>query len=175
MCGIIGYIGNRKASDIILKGLTRLEYRGYDSAGISTIEDSRLQITKCSGKISDLQKSVNKNSHNGNIGIGHTRCATHGEPSTANSHPHNDYNNKISIIHNCIIEIYFSIKQFLLKKNINFKSDTDTETLVHLISHIHDSNDFDFEESFKLSILTITNTTNSAMFGIEKMDFANLI
>ena len=94
MCGIIGYIGNRRASDIILNGLKRLEYRGYDSAGISTIEDLKLQVTKCAGKISDLQSNVNKNPHNGSIGMGHTRSATHGEPNIVNSHPHIDYNNK---------------------------------------------------------------------------------
>ena len=142
MCGIIGYIGNKKATDVILNGLKRLEYRGYDSAGISTIENNTLKMTKCAGKVTDLEKNINLNLHIGTIGMGHTRWATHGEPNAINAHPHTDNNDKISIIHNGIIENYFSIKKFLTEKNIAFKSDTDTETLVHLISHIHSKNNF---------------------------------
>ena len=152
MCGIIGYIGSRKASEIVLKGLKRLEYRGYDSSGISTIEDNQLLTTKCSGKISELQQKVDSNSHLGHIGMGHTRWATHGQPNTVNAHPHHDFKNRISIIHNGIIENYFTIKNFLKNKNINFKSETDTEVLVHLISHIYEENNNTFDESVRLAL-----------------------
>ena len=90
MCGIVGYIGDKKASDVIVKGLKRLEYRGYDSAGISTFENSSIVTTKCSGKIAELENKISDNSHLGNLGIGHTRWATHGIPNTINAHPHHD-------------------------------------------------------------------------------------
>ena len=152
MCGIIGYIGNQKASEIIVKGLKRLEYRGYDSAGITTIEENKIHTTKCAGKVSDLNQKIHKNKHNGTIGMGHTRWATHGEPNYNNAHPHIDSENKISLIHNGIIENYFSIKQFLENTGIQFKSETDTEALVHLISHINNENDLEFEESVRLAL-----------------------
>ena len=103
MCGIVGYIGSKKASKILLNGLKRLEYRGYDSSGISTIENSKIITTKSKGKIVDLENKINDNIHKGSIGIGHTRWATHGEPTTVNAHPHSDSNNNFSLIHNGII------------------------------------------------------------------------
>ena len=111
MCGIVGYIGNKKAKDIVLGGLKRLEYRGYDSAGISTLEKNGIITTKTKGKISDLVDLIETNDHNASIGIGHTRWATHGEPNTVNAHPHIDYSDTFSIIHNVIIENHFSIKR----------------------------------------------------------------
>jgi len=109
MCGIVGYIGSSKASDILISGLKRLEYRGYDSAGICTIEDNSLVTTKCKGKITDLESKINPAHHSGTIGIGHTRWATHGEPNTINAHPHSDREENFSLIHNGIIENHYGI------------------------------------------------------------------
>ena len=168
MCGIIGYIGNQNASEIIVKGLKRLEYRGYDSAGITTIEGNKILTTKCAGKVVDLNHKIHKNKHNGTIGMGHTRWATHGEPNYNNAHPHIDSENKISLIHNGIIENYFSIKQFLENTGIQFKSETDTEALVHLISHINNENDLEFEESVRLALNEVIGA-----YGIVAMNQDN--
>ena len=116
MCGIVGYIGDKKASNILIKGLKRLEYRGYDSAGICTIEENNLITSKCKGKVSDLESNIVKKNHDGSIGIGHTRWATHGEPNTKNAHPHSDSKNRFSLIHNGIIENHYAIKEFLISK-----------------------------------------------------------
>ena len=104
MCGIVGYIGNKNAKDVILKGLKRLEYRGYDSAGISTMNGDTLEISKIKGKVADLIASISDGTHKGGIGIGHTRWATHGVPNFNNAHPHSDYSGKFTLVHNGIIE-----------------------------------------------------------------------
>ena len=152
MCGIIGYIGNKNAKEIILNGLKRLEYRGYDSAGITTFENDVILTTKFSGKVKDLEGKIASLHQNGNIGMGHTRWATHGKPNNVNAHPHNNSNNDISLIHNGIIENYYSIKEFLIKNNFEFKSETDTEVLVQLISHIYNTQKIDFSEAVRLSL-----------------------
>ena len=137
MCGIVGYIGQREAYDIVLKGLKRLEYRGYDSAGIALYDGKDLNICKTKGKVSDLEKkSTQQNKTSGKIGIGHTRWATHGEPNDVNSHPHFSHSGRLAIIHNGIIENYDSIKQLLVNRGFEFKSDTDTEVLVNLIEDV---------------------------------------
>ena len=152
MCGIIGYIGNKSAKEVILNGLKRLEYRGYDSAGITTFENDVILTTKFSGKVKDLEGKIASLHQNGNIGMGHTRWATHGKPNNVNAHPHNNSNNDISLIHNGIIENYYSIKEFLIKNNFEFKSETDTEVLVQLISHIYNTQKIDFSEAVRLSL-----------------------
>jgi len=152
MCGIVGYIGNNQAKDIILKGLKRLEYRGYDSAGISTIEDKSIVTSKCKGKISILESKVENKNHLGTIGIGHTRWATHGKPNQTNAHPHHDSTNKFSLIHNGIIENHYTIKQFLIDKGIDFVSDTDTEVLVQFISYLYKTHKLNFFDSVKLAL-----------------------
>ena len=152
MCGIIGYIGNKQASNIIIDGLKRLEYRGYDSAGISTFEGNTICTTKFSGKVNQLENKLSSNTHNGTVGIGHTRWATHGPPTDINAHPHNDAENNISIIHNGIIENYKSIKKYLKTNDIKFKSETDSEVLAQLISHIYKNQKLDFAESVRLSL-----------------------
>jgi len=137
MCGIVGYIGERQANPILLKGLHRLEYRGYDSAGVALISaDKALNVFKCKGKVSDLEKFTEAKDRSGNIGIGHTRWATHGEPNDVNAHPHSSQSGNIVLIHNGIIENYASIKENLQKRGHAFTSQTDTEVLVHLIEDI---------------------------------------
>ncbi len=137
MCGIVGYIGERQAYPILIKGLHRLEYRGYDSAGVAMIADSKhLNVFKCKGKVSDLEKFTEGKDKSGNVGIGHTRWATHGEPNDVNAHPHYSQSGNIVLIHNGIIENYASIKENLIKRGHTFKSQTDTEVLVHLIEDI---------------------------------------
>jgi len=137
MCGIVGYIGERQANPILIKGLHRLEYRGYDSAGVALISnDKTLNVFKCKGKVSDLENFTATKDKTGNIGIGHTRWATHGEPNDVNAHPHSSQSGNIVLIHNGIIENYASIKENLEKRGHTFTSQTDTEVLVHLIEDI---------------------------------------
>ena len=134
MCGIVGYIGNRDSVPILLKGLKRLEYRGYDSAGIALIQDGKLNQVKKAGKVSQLQSFVDDLPLKGTVGIAHTRWATHGEPTDVNAHPHMDASGNIALIHNGIIENYETLKQVLIAQGVSFTSDTDTEVLVQLIS-----------------------------------------
>lgn len=140
MCGIIGYIGEKDVYPILIKGLKRLEYRGYDSAGIA-ISNSGVSIYKKRGKVSDLEKFVADKDVSGNIGVGHTRWATHGEPNDTNAHPHISMKQKFSVVHNGIIENYADLKNDLLKKGYNFYSDTDTEVLANLIEYFFDQSD----------------------------------
>lgn len=143
MCGIVGYIGNRNALPLILEGIKRLEYRGYDSAGIAIIKSNTvMDIYKNEGKVLDLERALpdTKNLYS-NIGIAHTRWATHGEPNTTNAHPHSDCKNKIALVHNGIIENFQILKENLVSKGHVIKSDTDTEILVHLIEHFYQNSD----------------------------------
>ena len=152
MCGIVGYIGDEKASDILVNGLKRLEYRGYDSAGISTIENDEIITTKCKGKVSDLEIVLNDSTHKNSIGIGHTRWATHGEPNTKNAHPHSDSEDNFSLIHNGIIENHYAIKEFLMNEGLTFNSDTDTEVLVQFISYLYKKNNLNFFDTVRLAL-----------------------
>ena len=153
MCGIVAYIGEKNALPILIKGLQRLEYRGYDSAGIALI-DSNNQITtkKKKGKVKDLLEICNESELISNIGIGHTRWATHGEPNDVNAHPHLSQNNDLAIIHNGIIENYASIKEALIKEGHIFQSETDTEVLVHLIDEIRIKEGLDIEEALRITL-----------------------
>lgn len=135
MCGIVAYIGPREAYPIILKGLKRLEYRGYDSAGVALL-DGGINVYKKKGRVSELEENVvGKNLH-AHIGIGHTRWATHGEPNDSNAHPHLSNSGRLAMIHNGIIENYAQLKQELTKKGYKFHSDTDTEVLLNFIEDI---------------------------------------
>lgn len=141
MCGIVGYIGAKPASPILLEGLSKLEYRGYDSAGISTIHEGKIDISKAKGRLAVLFEKTNGGKDiKGTIGIGHTRWATHGEPSDTNSHPHLSMDGKFSIVHNGIIENYISIKQKLESKGVTFRSETDTEVVAHLFEYHYNGN-----------------------------------
>jgi len=151
MCGIVGYIGYRDAWPIIIKGLQRLEYRGYDSAGVALMSD-HLSIFKKAGKVSDLKQSVEGENLSGTQGMGHTRWATHGEPSDRNSHPHTSGDSRLAIIHNGIIENYSSLKETLLSRGHIFKSDTDTEVLIHLIEDIQLQTGLDIREAVRIAL-----------------------
>lgn len=140
MCGIVGYIGANKAIPILLDGLKKLEYRGYDSAGIATLENGKISIFKNTGRVSNLENLLDINLINSTIGIAHTRWATHGKPSVVNSHPHSDNSKKISIVHNGIIENYTDIKKFLIDNGYKFLSETDTEVIPNLIHYYYRTN-----------------------------------
>lgn len=140
MCGIVGYIGSRNATDVLIKGLEKLEYRGYDSAGIAVLKDNGLEFRKHKGRLSVLRDSLEKDMLESTIGIGHTRWATHGEPSDLNAHPHLNTNNTIAVVHNGIIENYLPLKEELIDKGYLFKSDTDTEVVSHLIDYHYNGN-----------------------------------
>lgn len=168
MCGIVGYIGFREAWPIVLKGLKRLEYRGYDSAGIALIDNENLNIYKKAGKVKELEDfSVDKNLK-GSIGMGHTRWATHGAPSDRNSHPHTSQKGNLSIIHNGIIENYATLKEELISRGHNFSSDTDTEVLIHLIEDIYQNNQTDLTEAVRLALNEVTGA-----YAIVIMDEEN--
>ncbi|MCF7805777.1 MAG: glutamine--fructose-6-phosphate transaminase (isomerizing) [Candidatus Marinimicrobia bacterium] len=133
MCGIVGYVGPRQSVPILMDGLARLEYRGYDSAGVAYLQDSEITVQKQKGKLNKLNKVINETEINSTLGIGHTRWATHGVPDQINAHPHTDCNNRLALVHNGIVENYASLKRELEKQGHSFRSQTDTETLVHLI------------------------------------------
>ena len=157
MCGIVGYIGNKQAFPILIKGLHRLEYRGYDSAGIALLSSSseasrNMNVYKCKGKVSDLEKFTTGKNSEGTIGIAHTRWATHGVPNDVNAHPHYSETKKMVIIHNGIIENYSPIKAELKKRGHNFESDTDTEVLIHLIEEIQSKEKVNLAEAVRIAL-----------------------
>lgn len=151
MCGIVGYTGPREAYPVILKGLKRLEYRGYDSSGVALVNND-LKVYKKKGKVSELEDSVIGKDMHAHVGIGHTRWATHGEPSDRNAHPHKSASGSFAMIHNGIIENYASIKQELVKKGYEFKSDTDTEVLLNFIEDIKQNNHCTLEEALRIAL-----------------------
>ena len=155
MCGIVGYTGPREAYPIIIKGLKRLEYRGYDSTGVA-LQNGGIKVYKKKGKVAELEDNiVGKNLH-ANVGIGHTRWATHGEPSDRNAHPHQSASGKLAMIHNGIIENYSQLKNELLKKGYTFKSDTDTEVLLNFIEEIKTNNNCSLEEAVRVALKRVT-------------------
>lgn len=151
MCGIVGYIGNKQAYPILIKGLQRLEYRGYDSAGVALL-DGGLKLYKKQGKVADLASFISDKDKNGTVGIGHTRWATHGVPNDINAHPHFSPSKELVIIHNGIIENYSTIKEGLLNRGYHFESDTDTEVLIFLIEDILKKENCSLEEAVRLAL-----------------------
>ena len=141
MCGIVGYVGDRQAAEFLLDGLSKLEYRGYDSAGVAVYDGENIRVEKCVGRLAALREKIKGNVPVGSLGIGHTRWATHGRPSDVNSHPHTDCHGDFAIVHNGIIENYLSLKEELTAKGHVFKSETDTEVVVHLLEEVY-SGDF---------------------------------
>ncbi len=158
MCGVVGYIGNEDAVPILIDGLKRLEYRGYDSAGIATAENGDVQLLKCEGKVADLEKLLDESTVRGNVGIGHTRWATHGVPSDLNAHPHSDMSGKISLIHNGIIENYNTLREALEKEGVIFSTETDTEVLVQLIGKVYASDSLTFSEAVQSALQDVVGT-----------------
>jgi glutamine---fructose-6-phosphate transaminase (isomerizing) len=152
MCGIVAYVGKREAYPIIMKGLHRLEYRGYDSAGVALVSGKELKVYKKAGKVKDLEDFVGDKNASGNLGMGHTRWATHGEPNDRNAHPHCSESGDLCIIHNGIIENYASIKEELINRGHTFKSDTDTEVLIHLVEDIQENAGVGLEEAVRMAL-----------------------
>ncbi|MEL6812166.1 MAG: glutamine--fructose-6-phosphate transaminase (isomerizing), partial [Bacteroidota bacterium] len=171
MCGIVGYIGKREAYPIILNGLKRLEYRGYDSAGVALYDGSGIQLAKTKGKVADLESRVNTEIQtNGSLGIGHTRWATHGIPNDINSHPHYSNSGDLVIIHNGIIENYASIKKELINRGYSFQSDTDTEVLVNLIEEIKKKEKVKLGKAVQIALNQVVGAYAIALFDRNKPD-----
>ncbi|MGB4546660.1 MAG: glutamine--fructose-6-phosphate transaminase (isomerizing) [Flavobacteriaceae bacterium] len=171
MCGIVGYIGHRQAYPVIVKGLSRLEYRGYDSAGIALYEKGAIQFCKTKGKVSDLEKKAEKvKNSTATLGIGHTRWATHGVPNDVNSHPHLSNSGQLALIHNGIIENYDAIKTELQSRGYVFHSDTDTEVLVNLIEEVKKKEGVKLGKAVQLALQEVVGAYAIAVFDLEKPD-----
>ena len=169
MCGIVGYLGNKNAVPVILNGLRRLEYRGYDSAGIAVISGDT-HLVKCKGKVADLEAKINGSLKEATIGIGHTRWATHGEPSDRNAHPHASNSGQIVLIHNGIIENYASIKEALIQRGYEFHSDTDTEVLVNLIEDVRKSEKTTLPKAVRIALNQVVGAYAIAVFDKDNSD-----
>jgi glucosamine--fructose-6-phosphate aminotransferase (isomerizing) len=169
MCGIVGYIGKKQAFPIVLEGLKRLEYRGYDSAGVAIYDGNDIKLCKTKGKVSDLEAKANSEiSTEGNLAIGHTRWATHGIPNDVNSHPHFSNSGELVIIHNGIIENYESIKKELISRGYTFKSDTDTEVLINLIEDVQKSQDLKLGKAVQVALNQVVGAYAIAVFDKKK-------
>lgn len=169
MCGIVGYIGHRESYPILINGLHRLEYRGYDSAGVALIDSgSNLNIYKSKGKVNDLESVCSSRNISGSVGIAHTRWATHGEPNDINAHPHVGNASNIAMVHNGTIENYAVLKEFLINNGYTFQSETDTEVLVCLIEHIHTSNNCSLYEATRQALQRVVGA-----FAIAVIDRRN--
>ncbi len=162
MCGIVGYIGKEQATPILINGLKRLEYRGYDSAGIAVLNNHHIEVVREVGKIRNLENHLAGHTLLGHMGIAHTRWATHGKPTQNNAHPHTDESGNIALIHNGIIENYASLKKFLIEKGHKFSSETDTEVIAHLMAENYDG---DFEKSFREALLQVEGTFGVAVIS----------
>ena len=169
MCGIVGYIGKRDAYSIVIDGLKRLEYRGYDSAGVAVYDGQKLNLSKTKGKVTDLEeKATADNNKIGNIAIGHTRWATHGIPNDVNSHPHTSNSGDLTIIHNGIIENYEPLKQVLIERGYTFNSDTDTEVLVNLIEYVQKSENIKLGKAVQIALNQVIGAYAIAVFDYKK-------
>jgi len=169
MCGIVAYIGPREAYPVILKGLKRLEYRGYDSAGVALL-NSGLKVFKKKGKVAELEETLQGKDLHANIGIGHTRWATHGEPNDCNAHPHLSASGRLAIIHNGIIENYAQLKRELTNKGYSFKSDTDTEVLLNFIEDIQQNNSCTLEEAVRIALKRVVGAYVIVLIDQENPD-----
>lgn len=171
MCGIVGYIGKRQAYPVLIKGLKRLEYRGYDSAGVALLTNTNeLKLYKTKGKVSDLENFVTDKDTSGTIGIAHTRWATHGEPNSTNAHPHISSSGNLAIIHNGIIENYAVLKEALIRKGVEFKSSTDTEVLIQLIDYIKSTKDVDLLTAVRSALRIVVGAYAIAILDKENPD-----
>ncbi len=168
MCGIVGYVGKKQSVEVLLEALSRLEYRGYDSAGVAVLNGKGVEIRRKAGKLQGLMESIHKKPVNGHIGIGHTRWATHGEPSERNSHPHTSESGSIAIVHNGIIENYAELKEKLLAKGYKFKSQTDTEIVVHLIAE--HAKKLSIEEAFRKTLTQLRGSYAICLVSKDEPD-----
>jgi glucosamine--fructose-6-phosphate aminotransferase (isomerizing) len=168
MCGIVGYVGNKDAYPILIKGLRRLEYRGYDSAGVALLQDEKINIYKCKGKVSELETHCNSKNIFGKTGIAHTRWATHGEPNDTNAHPHFASDKKTAIIHNGIIENYRLLKTELTNRGHKFTGETDTEVLIHLIDDIKKSENVELSEAVRLALTQVVGTYAIIVISVDE-------
>lgn len=169
MCGIVGYIGERNATPIILNGLKRLEYRGYDSAGLAVLQNGEIQLRRDAGKLSHLTSLVERDPLEGKIGIGHTRWATHGEPSARNAHPHMSIDGKVVVVHNGIVENFLELREDLLAEGAVFQSDTDTETIVHLVERYLSVNT-SLEEAVRKALLHLKGAHGVVVMNAAEPD-----
>jgi len=165
MCGIVGYVGPRDAQPLILQGLRRLEYRGYDSAGIATVHDGALEIRKAAGKLSELERQLEKSPLAGSHGIGHTRWATHGAPTTVNAHPHTDGSGRLALVHNGIIENHHVLRRRLAELGHEFRTETDTEVLCHLIEEVFEGN---LEEAVARALSHVEGAYGVAVIHVDE-------
>ncbi|MFQ6676538.1 MAG: glutamine--fructose-6-phosphate aminotransferase, partial [Fidelibacterota bacterium] len=170
MCGIIGYMGTRDAIPILLNGLKRLEYRGYDSAGVATVNGGEIHRLRRKGKVRQLATEVEDSHLRGHMGIGHTRWATHGIPSEANAHPHCDQSGRIALVHNGIIENYDSLRKVLEKEGVVFSSETDTEVLVQLIGKLYRSDSLTFEEAIQAALRDVVGAYGIVVVSADHPD-----
>jgi glutamine---fructose-6-phosphate transaminase (isomerizing) len=170
MCGIVGYLGNQDAYPVIIKGLRRLEYRGYDSAGVALIENAKFNLYKCKGKVQDLELATEAHSKEGNIGIGHTRWATHGAPNDVNAHPHLSGDGNIALIHNGIIENYATLKEALINQGHKFTSETDTEVLVHFIEDVRSKTGVDLFEAVRIALSEVVGAYSIVLIDKRNPD-----
>ena len=168
MCGIVGYLGSRKAYPIVVNGLQRLEYRGYDSAGVVLVDGKNVNLYKTKGKVSDLKELIFNSSTEGNLALGHTRWATHGIPNNENSHPHVSNSGNLVIVHNGIIENYNTIKKELVARGYTFKSDTDTEVLINLIEEVKIKNNCKLGKAVQLALANVVGAYAIAVLDITK-------
>ena len=171
MCGIVGYIGNKNATPVLVNALKKLEYRGYDSAGIAVFNGQDILVRKVKGALKALEEKIAKETIEGSLGIGHTRWATHGEPSDINAHPHLNESGTIAVVHNGIIENFAKLKAWLQSEGVVFKSDTDTEVIAHLINYYYEDS-LDIFEAVKA---TVNRLEGSYALGVLCKDFPDRV
>src|SRR5665648_679358 len=167
MCGIVGYIGKQVAIPILVNGLKKLEYRGYDSAGVAVVDREKIVVSKSLGKLAALEEELGEDYSQSCIGIGHTRWATHGRPSFVNAHPHIDCKQEFAVVHNGIIENYLELKESLVEKGHQFVSETDTEVLAHLVEDFYEGN---LEEAVRKVIETIRGSYACLLYTSDAAD-----
>lgn len=171
MCGIVGYVGNKQVVPLIIDGLRKLEYRGYDSAGIAVVDGNQhLELRRAEGKLRNLEETIRLNPLDGNYGIGHTRWATHGRPTEENAHPHRDQSGKVVVVHNGIIENYLTLKDRLAASGSTFKTETDTEVVAHLIGHYKDTENISLEEAVRKAVKELRGIFALSIISVDEPD-----
>src|SRR2546423_3056228 len=169
MCGIVGYVGNKEVVPLIIDGLRKLEYRGYDSAGIAVVDgEHNLSLRRAEGKLRNLEEAIAKDPLSGEYGIGHTRWATHGRPTEENAHPHRDQSGKVVVVHNGIIENYMTLKEQLIAEGHTFNTETDTEVIAHLIGHYVDTEKLSLELAVRKTVAELKGIFALSIISIDE-------